>query len=212
MGTTAVKTAAGREIADAVSYAIAHRIRIEILVTLNEGARSPSELSRLLRVPLSKLQHHVIELVRSGSIEEADTRVTGNVVEHIYRGIKPSRYSAEEMAAMDPDTQRVTIGLALQNAVAEHLSAFRVGAMTGDDPNLYLAWDWLNVDEEGRAELTAELEASWDRLQEIEARSTARRVRSGEEAQSVVISSIGHPRARPAPDERPFDSLVRTEE
>jgi DNA-binding transcriptional ArsR family regulator len=205
---TTTKAEATREIGDAVSYAIGHGIRIQILVTLNEGSRSPSELARLLRVPLSKLQHHIVELVRSGSIEEADTRVAGNVVEHLYRAVKRSEYSAEEMNEMGADDQRVTIGLALQNALAEHLAAFRADAMSGDDPNLVLSWNWFNVDAEGRAELTAELEESWQRLLEVETRASARRVRSGEEPQSVVVSSIGHPRVRPAPEERPFGSLV----
>lgn len=205
---TTTKTEGTREIGDAVSYAIGHGIRIQILVTLNEGSRSPSELSRLLRVPLSKLQHHIIELVRSGSIEEADTRVAGNVVEHLYRAVKRSEYSAEEMVEMDADEQRMTIGLALQNALAEHLAAFRADALNGDDPNLVLSWNWFNVDQEGRAELTAELESSWQRLLEIEAHSVTRRVDSGEEAQSIIVSSIGHPRVRPAPEQRPFGSLV----
>ncbi len=204
----ATKAESTREIGDAVSYAIGHGIRIQILVTLNEGPRSPSELSRLLRIPLSKLQHHVAELVRSGSIEEADTRVSGNVVEHLYRAVSRSEYSAEEMQEMDSEDQRVTVGLALQNAVAEHLAAFRAEAMNGDDPDLVLSWNWFNLDQEGRTEVTAELEGSWKRLVEIEARSTERRVHSGEEAQSIVISSIGHPRVRPAPEERGFGSLV----
>lgn len=205
---TTTRTESTREIGDAVSYAIGHGIRIQILVTLNEGTRSPSELSRLLRIPLSKLQHHITELVRSGSIEEADTRVAGNVVEHLYRAVSRSEYSAEEMQEMDTEEQRVTVGLALQNAVAEHLAAFRADAMNGDDPNLVLSWNWFNLDQEGRAEITAELEDSWRRLVEIESRSTERRVHSGEDPQSIVVSSIGHPRVRPAPEERPFGSLV----
>jgi Helix-turn-helix domain len=205
---TTTKAESTREIGDAVSYAIGHGIRIQVLVTLNEGPRSPSELSRLLRIPLSKLQHHIGELVRSGSIEEADTRVAGNVVEHLYRAVKRSEYSAEEMQEMDAEDQRVTIGLALQNAVAEHLAAFRAEAMNGEDPDLVLSWNWFNLDQEGRSEVTAELESSWKRLVEIEARSTERRVHSGEEPQSIVVSSIGHPRVRPAPEERAFGSLV----
>jgi DNA-binding HxlR family transcriptional regulator len=189
-----------REIGDAVSYAIAKGIRIEILVKLNEGPRSPAELSRELGIPLSTLSHHVSELERSGCIEEAETRRgSGNVVEHIYRAIRRAEQTAEGMADMTAAEQRVTVGLALQNAIAEHLAAFRAGAMNGDDQNLVLMWDWFNLDAEGREEVRREEEASWGRKKAIEARSAARRIQSGEPPVSVMVSSISHPRVRPAP-------------
>lgn len=202
--------APGREIGDAVSYALAHQIRVEILVALNERERGPAEISRLLGITLSRAQHHINALCEAGSIEEAkEGRRSGNLVAHVYRAISRSHYTAEEMAALDPAEQRVTIGLALQNALAEHLAAFRAGEMKGDDPNLILSWNWFEVDEEGQAELRAELDESWERIQEIEARSAKRRLESGDEARSMVVSSMSHPRVRPAPeDRRPFGSLV----
>jgi hypothetical protein len=99
-------------------------------------------------------------------------------------------------------------GVTLQNLIAEHLAAFAAERMRGDDPNVVVYWDWFNVDEEGRAEVTAELEESWRRLQAIEARSMDRRTRSKEEAQSVVVSSLGHLRVRPARGTSSIGSLV----
>jgi DNA-binding transcriptional ArsR family regulator len=184
------------EIGDAISYALAHRIRVGILVALNEQERGPTEISRLLWITLSQAQHHLNALCDAGSIEEAEEgRRAGNLVAHVYRAARHSHYSADEVAALEPARQQVTIGLALQNAVAEHLAAFRAGEMKGDDPNLILSRNWIEMDDEGRAELSAELDASWARIQEIEARSAERRTRSGEEATSMVVSSIAHPRA-----------------
>jgi DNA-binding transcriptional ArsR family regulator len=205
--------APSREIGDAVSYALAHQYRVEILVALNEHERGPAEISRMLGITLSQAQHHINALCEAGSIEEAEEgRRAGNLVAHVYRAIRRSHYSADEMAALDSASQRVTVGLALQNALAEHLAGFRAGEMRGDDPNLILSWNWFNVDEQGQAELSAELDESWERIQEIEARSAERRTRSGEEATSMVVSSIAHPRVRPAPeDRRPFGSLVTRE-
>ena len=80
--------------------------------------------------------------------------------------------------------------------------------MDGTDPDLVLSWNWFNVDEEGKAEVAKELADSWHRLQEIEARSAARYEQTKEEPRSVIVSSIAHPRVRPAQGTRPFGSLI----
>jgi DNA-binding transcriptional ArsR family regulator len=196
-------------IEDAVSFALGHEVRLEMLSMLNERERNAAELARLLHTTLSVAQHHLAALVKAGSVEEAERRHVGNHVVRFYRAVSRSHFSAEEMAEMDPVEQRVTVGLALQNSFAEHLSAFRGGEMRGSDPLLALFWNWYNVDETGRHEITEELEESWDRVQQIEARSVERRLRTGEDAQTLVVSMIAHPRVRPAPkDRRPFGSLV----
>jgi DNA-binding HxlR family transcriptional regulator len=189
----------GREISDAVSYAIGHGIRIEILAILNEGLRTQTELTRRLGLTQSKLQHHLAEMVKDGSIEEVEGRHIGNLVERHYRALRKAEYSAEDYRDMPEETRRLIVGLTLQNTIAEHLAAFRGGEMKGEDPNLTLTWDWFNVDEKGKEELTAELAQSWKRLKAIEARSAVRRGQSKEDGQSVIISSIAHPRVRPAP-------------
>ncbi|MBS1886796.1 MAG: winged helix-turn-helix transcriptional regulator [Actinobacteria bacterium] len=197
-------SAASSEMGDAVSYALGHRIRLDVLVALNEKEQSPAELSRRLGITMSKIQHHVDELAARASIELAEVRQgPGNVLEHVYRAVSRSQYSAGDMAGLDALGQRVVVGATLQNSFAEHLAAFREDAMRGDDPDLVLMWNWFHLDEEGRREVRAELEASWRRMQAIEARSTARSVEEGKEARSVVISSIAHPRVRPAPADRP---------
>lgn len=194
---------AGREIGKAVSYAIGHRLRIEILVSLNEGPKSPSRLAEELHESLANTLHHIKELLKSGSIEEAEERRDGNLVKTIYRAVSQSKYSAAELAEMSDDKRRAVVAMALQNALAEHLAAFNGGKMQGDDPTLSLSWRWFNVDLMGRAEIAAELAGTWERICDIEARAAGRD--SGEERQSIVVSLIGHPRVRPGQE---FPQLV----
>lgn len=208
---TTAGNAEGREIGEAVSYAIAHGTRIEILAILNEGIRTQAEISRRLSVPLSTLQHHMAELLSSGSIEEVDSRLVGNIVVHRYRALERGEFSTSDYLKMSEESQRTVVGLTLQNAFAEHLASFRAGKMRGDDPNLVVLWDWFNVDKEGEDELTAEMEEAWKRLRSVVARSIDRRNRSGEEPRSIMVSFIGHPRVRPAPGDPPFGSLVETD-
>jgi predicted ArsR family transcriptional regulator len=65
-----------------------HPLRISVLEVLAlDGGRtlSPSDLSLELRVPLSNVNYHVTELVKSDLIELARQRQVRGATEHFYR-------------------------------------------------------------------------------------------------------------------------------
>lgn len=65
-----------------------HPLRISVMEVLEmDGGRtlSPSDLSYELRVPLSNVNYHVTELLRSGLIELASERQVRGATEHFYR-------------------------------------------------------------------------------------------------------------------------------
>jgi predicted ArsR family transcriptional regulator len=71
-----------------------HPLRISVLEVLSmDGGRtlSPSDLSYELRVPLSNVNYHVTELVRSGMIELAGERQVRGATEHFYRMVDYDR-------------------------------------------------------------------------------------------------------------------------
>jgi hypothetical protein len=78
------------------------------------------------------------------------------------------------------------------------LSSFAGEKMTYD-PEVVVAWDWLNLDKQGRRKVTEEQEAFWDRLIEIEGESNDRVKISGEETVSHVVGELGFERAANAP-------------
>jgi len=186
----------GKSIEEVVSYAVGHRIRIEVLALLNEGVYTPDEISEILGEPISKVTHHISELADGGAIELAKTEPVRNATRHFYRAVEQPYVSEEEAAAMPPQQRQIIVGLILQSIMAESMSAFWAGNMINDPSHTLLAWRWFNVDEEGRREITAELASSWGRIQEIEARSTARRSESNEDAVSVIVSIQGFQRGR----------------
>jgi hypothetical protein len=67
------------------------------------------------------------------------------------------------------------------------------------DPRLWLAWDWFNVDQQGRDEIADEQQRSWDRCREIEVESVNRCAESGSESASILVSQTGFKRARKGP-------------
>jgi predicted ArsR family transcriptional regulator len=70
-----------------------HPLRISVLEVLAmDGGRtlSPSDLSCELRVPLSNVNYHVTELVKSGLIELTRQRQVRGATEHFYRTVDHS--------------------------------------------------------------------------------------------------------------------------
>jgi DNA-binding transcriptional ArsR family regulator len=188
-----------RGIEEAVSYAVGHRVRIEVLAALNERAYSAQELSRVVHQPLSTVTHHIEELLKSGSIEIAKTERVRNLSQNFYRAVELPFFSDDEMAAMAPQARQEIYGVILQAVMAEALASFWAGKITAD-PRTMLAWRWFNVDEQGRRDIADEQARSWERITEIEAESTDRRADSGEQAQSVIVTSLGYERSRTSPN------------
>jgi DNA-binding transcriptional ArsR family regulator len=184
-----------RVVEEAVSYAVGHRIRIEILAILNEGVRTPDELARLTHQPLTRVGHHIKELLEDGSIELAYLKPVRNTVQHYYRAVEVAFHSDDEVTAMPPEARQAIIGVTLQAVMAEALAAFWAGKMV-EDPRVWLSWRWFNVDMQGREDIADEQARSWARVQEIEAESAARCVGSGKSTTSIIVTSLGYVRSR----------------
>jgi DNA-binding transcriptional ArsR family regulator len=194
-----------REVQDAVSYAVGHRVRVEILAALHDlESASAAELARIVHQPLSTVTHHVDELLKSGSIRVERTEKVRSVEQRFFRVVNPIFLSDEELAALSEEEHGDVCRFILQSMTAEALAAFWAGKLTAD-PRLFLAWSWFNVDEEGRGEIADEQLRSWQRIREVERRSAERCAASDEELFSVLVSSFSFHRSRTAlrPDDAP---------
>ena len=107
-----------RTIEEAVSYAIGHRIRIEMLAILNEESRGADELARMVRQPLNKVVYHINELLDSGSIEIVKTEKVRNLDRNLYRAVTHSHVSHEEIAAKTDAEKQQVYGRILQASMA----------------------------------------------------------------------------------------------
>jgi len=185
----------GRSAEEAVSYAISDKLRIEILTILNESVRDRYELANLIGETPDKIKHHLKELLNEGSIELAYSDRVGNAMHYYYRAVRMPRYSAEEYAALPPESRQAIVGVTLQCMIAEALAALRGGTMV-EDPQFRLAWRRCHVDAQGRVEMGKEQERSWARMHEIEAEAIGRVAQSGEPTKSIIVNSLGFVRFR----------------
>ena len=198
MTTTLKENAGGRGLQDAVSYALGHRIRIEILAALHDiDSASAIELARLVHQPLSTVTHHINELLKSGSIQIDRTERVRSVEQRFYRALDPHYVDNEEWEAMSFEERQGIAGANLQESVAESLSSFWSGNLASD-PRPFICWSWFNVDLQGRLEIAAEQERAWKRIRAIERESAGRCAESGEEPHSVFVSAVSCKRSRTA--------------
>lgn len=196
---------------ESVSYSLGHRIRIEIRAALHEGPATASRLADILHEPLNVIDYHLKEMLQDGSIDIAKTEKVGNMDQHYYSVISLPYFSDEEFAAMSKADRQTLCAIFVQAAMAEAMASLWAGKMAAE-PRVFLGWDRIVLDKQGREDLTAAEEASWRRKQEIEVRSANRRAKSGESGTTYVITSLSYERSRSsAPDPLNEDHLTTKE-
>jgi DNA-binding transcriptional ArsR family regulator len=203
-----IKPGASRTIEESVSYALGHRIRIEILAILHEGPRSVSELARLLGLGLSKIGHHIKELADSGRIELAKVEKVRNADQHIYRAVEFSLINDEEAQTLPFAARQEIAATITQALMAETLAALWAGKLS-EDP-VAMGWCWFHLDAQGREEAQAEQDALWTRMRDIEANALNRVAESGEATTSTVVAALAFERFRPVGEDGTAGSLFRT--
>jgi DNA-binding transcriptional ArsR family regulator len=187
-----------RGVEETVSYAVGHRIRIEILAALHEGPKSAADLAKVVREPLSTVNHHIEELLVDGSIEIAWAKpIRANMTQNFYRVVELPEFSKEEVEEMSPEERQALFALIAQATTAETLASLWAGKMIYD-PDIVLAWNWFNLDAQGRKDLAQEQNESWDRVKDIAGDSANRMANSKEKGVTYVVTMFGFQRCRPS--------------
>lgn len=192
---TTTKAGQKRSVEEAVSYAIGHRIRIEILALLNEGTHSPTELAKLTRQPITTVGHHIKELVNSGCIELARIEKVRNADQHFYRAVELPFVSDEEAESLPVEARQQYAAVILQALMAEGLAALWAGKMTSDP--VWMSWRWFNLDERGQQEAQEAQHEFWERIKAIDADTANRVALSGEPTISTIVAALGFERFKP---------------
>jgi predicted transcriptional regulator len=187
-----------KRIEEVVQYALGHKIRVEILILLNQGAFTSAQLAESLGESVSNVQNHLRKMLDDGAIEIAEEKRLTNVVTYWYKAVEIPVYTQEAAEAMTPVQQQMTVGAILQSGVAEELAGLYHGKLR--DPRSCLYWHWYHVDQQGRQELEAENLRYLERVREIESESANRRAKSKEESTSMLLKLSVFERARRAPE------------
>src|SRR3954451_1145152 len=92
---------------DSSSYAVGHRIRIEMLAALHEGPECADGLAKIVGRGLSIVTYHIEQLLKDGSIEVAYSKpIRNNMSQFFYRMVELPEFSEEEIEAMTSEERQ----------------------------------------------------------------------------------------------------------
>ena len=181
-------------IEEVVQFALGHRIRVQLLIVLNEGSYTAVDLAEIIDEPLNNVANHLRKMLEDGSVEVAKDERKGNIVQYWYRAVETPYYSEEEAEKMPALQRQMIAGAIVQSGSAEVMAGLYAGKLA--DPRTVLFWDWYHVDVQGRADLEAENRRYLERLREIEVEATNRRAESGEGSTPILVNLSVFERAR----------------
>ncbi len=187
-----------RSIEEAVGFGLGHRFRVEIRRALHDRPATAAQLAAVLHQPRERLRYHLEELLKDGSIEIAERKRAGNMTQNVYRVTRLTLNSTADWQAMSPTNRQVESALILQATWTEALSALTEGKFH-EDPDVVNVWNRIPLDQQGRADLLDELEASWERIENVEADSASRRVKNDDPGKRYIAAVFGYRRVRNSP-------------
>ncbi|HEX7279580.1 MAG TPA: helix-turn-helix domain-containing protein [Solirubrobacterales bacterium] len=167
--------------------AMSHPLRATILRMLVERTASPAEMARELDEELSNVSYHTKQLVEFECAELVSTRPVRGALEHFYRATERHLLVMEEWEELDPIMAEDLVCEFMQKILDDFVASARAG-IVGSDENFHLTRTPLVLDSEGLQEALEAHERTRLEILEIEARSAARMVESGEEGQKVSTS------------------------
>jgi DNA-binding transcriptional ArsR family regulator len=167
--------------------AMNHPLRAAVLDILANRISSPAEMARELDEELSNVSYHTKQLVEFECAELVSTRPVRGALEHFYRATERHLLDTEEWEEIEPLIAEGLVCEFMQKILDDFVKSVRAGVV-GSDAEFHLTRTPLVLDEEGVKEALAAHERAREELLEIEVRSAARSVESGEEGTNVSSS------------------------
>lgn len=167
--------------------AMGHPLRAAILSILAERTASPAEMARELDEELSNVSYHTKQLVEFEHAELVSTRPVRGALEHFYRGTERHLVDTAEWEELDPLVAEDILCSIMQKILDAFVASARAKVI-GSDPQFHLTRTPLVLDEQGLQEALEAHERARLEILEIESRSAARMLESGEQGTNVSSS------------------------
>jgi DNA-binding transcriptional ArsR family regulator len=190
--------------------ALAHPLRMRLLILLNQKIASPSELSEELGEPLGNVSYHVRVLSDLGCLELVRTTPRRGAVEHHYRARLRPWFRQRDWARL-PTSARSSISDAVLAQVWEDTAAALESGSFDGRPDRHISRTTLLLDEAGWEEVRELLNETLDRVLDIQAEAAAR-LEGDDEADATIGSRVVlmHYEAAQPGDKRPRRRRRRT--
>ena len=167
--------------------AMSHPLRAAILRIIADRSASPAEMARELDEELSNVSYHTKQLVEFECAELVSTRPVRGALEHFYRATERHLIDTEEWEELEPVIAEDLVCEFMQKILDDFVASARA-QLVGGDKDFHLTRTPLVLDPEGLQEALEAHERARLEILEIEARSAARMIESGEKGTNVSTS------------------------
>jgi DNA-binding transcriptional ArsR family regulator len=161
--------------------ALAHPLRVQILMILNDRMASPNELSKELDEGLSQVSYHVKVLKDFECIEMVKTEPRRGAVEHYYRATARAFLGDQDWQHLPASIKPGMSASLLESMLEDIVSALHAGTFNARD-DMHISWTPAKVDKQGWNDTVDLINETLERAMTIQADSASRMVKSGEEA------------------------------
>jgi len=173
-----------------IVQAIGHPVREHILAVLNERTASPTEIGDELGLDVAAFYKHVQILEELGCIECVESRPVRGFNERFFRARATLLFDDAAWRRV-PATLRRDICCDLLQAISDDAAAaLRSGRLGRGEPE-HVSWTTGVVDARGRAEIVELLDATLDRLIEVQRESAERLAGESESGTPVTFALLG---------------------
>jgi DNA-binding transcriptional ArsR family regulator len=173
--------------------ALAHPLRVQILMILNERMASPNELSKELEEGLSQVSYHVKVLKDFECIEMVKTEPRRGAVEHYYRATERAYLADRDWEHLPDSIKPGVTASVFESIIQDVVGAIEGGTFNARD-DVHMSWTPGVVDEQGWSESADLLNETLAKLIDIQASSAKRLAKAGEEgipATAVLMNFEG---------------------
>lgn len=174
--------------------ALAHPLRVQILSVLEERVASPSSLAEELGAPLGNVSYHVRTLADLGLLKLVRRRTRRGAVEHYYQARGRATVTDRAWSQVPEVVRKSMVGVALEQAVDQAVSAAGNGGFDGDDSSV--TRHALTLDEAGVREACKALARLHDELAAIQERSFERLDGDGRGRHVGLVTMLFEPQAQ----------------
>lgn len=173
--------------------ALAHPLRVDILMILNERMASPNELSKELDEGLSQVSYHVKVLKDFDCIEMVKTEPRRGAVEHYYRATSRAFLEDRDWQHLPDSIKPGVTASVFRSMMDDVVSAIQGGSFNARD-DVHMSWTPGVVDQQGWDESVELVNDALAKILKIHAASAKRLAKSGEEgipATAVLMNFEG---------------------
>jgi DNA-binding transcriptional ArsR family regulator len=178
-------------VSESLAKALAHELRVKILVELNQRVMSVSQFVRAFpQHSHSKIYAHFRKLEELGCIELVEKKSGGKrrgATEHFFRATERSLFDQTSWAMLPESIKSTVTGAAFTIYIERVSDAIKAGTID-IRPDRHFTWTDAHFDQQAWDETIEDVEILFQRTPERQAEAAVRLVESGEEPIRVTVA------------------------